>query len=77
MRHATTTAFLLLGLLVAAPSTAVPQTPARDIPYAGLARWLAGIDVFPHPFMPLGRVAVSACPATKAAANVVYARRFN
>jgi hypothetical protein len=34
-------------------------------------------SAFPHPFMPLGRVAVSACPATKAAANVVYASRFN
>jgi hypothetical protein len=34
-------------------------------------------SAFPHPFMPLGRVAVSACPATKAAAGVVYASRFN
>jgi hypothetical protein len=34
-------------------------------------------SAFPHPFMPLGRVAVSACPATKALANVVYASRFN
>jgi hypothetical protein len=34
-------------------------------------------SAFPHPFMPLGRVAVTACPATKALANVVYASRFN
>jgi len=34
-------------------------------------------SAMPHPFMPLGRVAVSACPATKALANVVYASRFN
>jgi hypothetical protein len=34
-------------------------------------------SAFPHPFMPLGRVAVNACPATKALANVVYASRFN
>ena len=31
----------------------------------------------PHPFMNLGRVAVSACPATKGLANVVEASRFN
>jgi hypothetical protein len=34
-------------------------------------------SAFPHPFMPLGRVAVSACPATKALANVVFASRYN
>jgi len=34
-------------------------------------------SAFPHPFMNLGRVAVSACPATKALANVVSASRFN
>ena len=34
-------------------------------------------SVFPHPFMPLGRVAVSACPSTKALANVIIASRFN
>jgi len=34
-------------------------------------------SAMPHPFMPLGRVAVSACPATKALANVVDASRFN
>jgi hypothetical protein len=34
-------------------------------------------SAFPHPFMPLGRVAVSAWPATKALANVVFASRFN
>jgi hypothetical protein len=34
-------------------------------------------SAFPHPFMNLGRVAVSACPATKAAANIVFASRFN
>jgi hypothetical protein len=32
---------------------------------------------FPHPLMNLGRVAVNACPATKALANVIYANRFN
>ncbi|HEY7190294.1 MAG TPA: hypothetical protein VH436_27265 [Vicinamibacterales bacterium] len=34
-------------------------------------------SAFPHPFMPLGRVAVNACPATKALANVIHASRFN
>ncbi len=34
-------------------------------------------SAFPHPFMNLGRVAVSACPATKALANVISASRFN
>jgi hypothetical protein len=34
-------------------------------------------SAFPHPFMPLGRVAVNACPATKALASVVHASRFN
>jgi hypothetical protein len=34
-------------------------------------------SAMPHPFMPLGRVAVNACPATKALANVVDASRFN
>jgi hypothetical protein len=34
-------------------------------------------SAFPHPFMPLGRAAVSACPVTKALANVVFASRFN
>jgi hypothetical protein len=34
-------------------------------------------SAFPHPFMPLGRVAVSACPATKALASVIFAGRFN
>lgn len=35
------------------------------------------VSAFPHPFMPLGRVAVSGCPTSKAAANVVFASRFN
>jgi hypothetical protein len=34
-------------------------------------------SAFPHPFMPLGRVAVNACPATKSLANVIFASRFN
>jgi len=34
-------------------------------------------SAFPHPFMNLGRVAVNACPTTKALANAVYASRFN
>jgi len=35
------------------------------------------ISAFPHPFMNLGRVAVTACPATKALASVINANRFN
>jgi hypothetical protein len=35
------------------------------------------ISAFPHPFMNLGRVAVTACPATKALASVISANRFN
>ncbi len=34
-------------------------------------------SAFPHPFMNLGRVAVAACPATKALASVIDASRFN
>jgi hypothetical protein len=35
------------------------------------------ISAFPHPFMNLGRVAITACPATKALASVINANRFN
>ncbi len=35
------------------------------------------ISAFPHPFMELGRVAVGACPATKALASQIWDGRFN
>jgi hypothetical protein len=35
------------------------------------------ISVFPHPFIELGRVAVPACPATRALASVVKGSRLN
>jgi hypothetical protein len=35
------------------------------------------VSAFPHPFMNLGRVAVAACPATKALASVINANRYN
>ncbi len=35
------------------------------------------ISAFPHPFMDLGRPAVTACPATKALADVVWLSRYN
>jgi len=34
-------------------------------------------SAFPHPFMNLGRVAVTACPSSKALATVIAASRFN
>lgn len=34
-------------------------------------------STYPHPFMELGRVAVAACPATKALASQINASRFN
>ena len=34
-------------------------------------------SAFPHPFMNLGRVAVTACPSSKALASTINASRFN
>jgi hypothetical protein len=35
------------------------------------------VSAFPHPFMEQGRVAVAACPTTKALADVIWGSRFN
>src|SRR6185436_7519474 len=46
MRHTVTALVVLLGLALAAPSTAAAQAiPGANTPFGGLARTIAGIDV--------------------------------
>ena len=68
-------ALVLFALLVGAPSLAPAQVAPGITCYYGPINVQA--DTGFVPFMNLGRVAVAACPSSKALASAINATRFN